>query len=309
MMSNEPALDLYSTSPNFGLVLPPQIVSKKDNSPSPKCTYANVWFAYQIEGAKYGITQGCCNHWDCPRCGQIRARQEYARIVHGIHRLSSENEALYFQTITCRGKEMSREDAESNYLTWTNRILDSYRARVKKQGGYWCYVQVTERQRRGLPHSHFLTTFSPGDVLLGTNTKWRRIGGELVSEEVKVLRSDWLSRAVKRSGLGEQYDISRVRNEAAASRYVAKYLFKQTAFDADWPKGWKRVRYSQNFPKLPELKTDAFVLRTYEDWNALGRVAVAVKCADMEVYEYATWKLYHFDTIVLRPKSRSLDTV
>ena len=288
------SLDLSSTSPNFsssgGLVL------------SPKCIYVNVWFAYQIEGKTYGISQGCCNHWDCPRCGQIRARQEYARIVHGIHELSQIHPTLWFQTITCRGRKMGAREADAHYLEWTNRFLDSYRARVKTKGGCWAYVQVTERQKRGLPHSHFLTTFEPGDIEAGVIRKWQYIAGELSGVDVAALRSSWLARAIIRVGLGEQYDISRVKNEAAASRYVAKYMFKQTAFDSSWPKGWRRVRYSQSFPKLPEIKTDAFVLRTWQDWDELGRKAAIIRPADVEVEEYAAWKLIHFDTIVLHAR-------
>ena len=304
-------LDHTSTSPNFGLVLLPQTGHVAEHSPRAKsgnlqkstCIYANVWFAYQIQGKAYGISQGCCNHWDCPRCGQIRARQEYARIVFGIHALAEAGYSLYFQTITCRGRDISHAEADASYLLWTNRLLDSYRARVKTKGGHWAYVQVTERQRRGHPHSHFLTTFETSDLAVGTVTKWYRKAGLLIAEDVEALRSDWLSRAVVRSGLGEQYDISRVRSEAAASRYVAKYLFKQSAFDSNWPLGWKRVRYSQSFPKLPELKTDAFVLRRFEDWEHLARLAVTVTCSDIEAFEYAQWKLYHADTIVRLAKA------
>jgi hypothetical protein len=295
MTAHSHSLDPSSTSPNFsssgGLVLPL------------RCIYSSVWFAYQIEGKRYGVTQGCCNHWDCPRCGQIRAKTEYARIVHGIHELSRDYSELYFQTITCRGKALSPAKADAGYLSWTNKLLDSYRARVKKQGGHWAYVQVTERQRRGLPHSHFLTTFDPGDLFEGFVTKWQQRAGILVREDKPALRSIWLQRAVIRVGLGEQYDISKVRNEAAASRYVAKYMFKQTAFDSNWPKGWRRVRYSQSFPKLPELKTDAFVLRTFEDWQKLAKLATVVVPADEEVEEYAAWKLIHNDVIVLRAKT------
>jgi len=296
-------LDHTSTSPNFGLVLPPHIVSKKDDLPSPKCTYANIWFAYQIQGKHYGISQGCCNHWDCPRCGQLRAKQEYARIVHGVHELSVAGYDLYFQTITCRGKTLTHKEADQGYLGWTNRLLDAYRARVKSKGGHWAYVQVTERQRRGHPHSHFLTTFAPRDESMGTITKWRKRGGGLYSEEIPALRSNWLRRAVSRSGLGEQYDISTVRDEQAASRYVAKYLFKPSAFDAGWPAGWRRVRYSQSFPKLPELKTDAFVLLKWQDWDYLARLAVSVSCGDEETFEYAQWKLYTSDVLVMRRKA------
>lgn len=295
-------LDLSSTSPNFGLVLSPYSKSHHEEKPLPKCDYANVWFAYQIEGKKYGVTQGCCNHWDCKRCGQIRAKEEYARIVHGIHELSLIHSTLYFQTITCRGREISSKSADAGYLEWTNKLLDAYRARVKKHGGHWCYVQVTERQKRGHPHSHFLTTFEPGDLRKGVVEKWHKVGGIPVVEEKIVLRSEWLQRAVSRSGLGEQYDISIVRNEAAASRYVAKYMFKATNFTTKWPDGWRRVRYSQNFPKLPEIKTDAFVLRTWQDWDKLGALAAIVIPRDVEVEEYAAWKLIHHDCVVLKAR-------
>lgn len=289
------ALDLSSTSPNFGLVLPSQ--------PLPKCSYANVWFGYQIEGKKYGVSQGCCNHWDCPRCGQLRAKQEYGRFVHGVSELSKLGHTFWFFTISCRGREMQRSEADAHYLEWTNRLLDSYRARVKKLGQEWIYVQVTERQKRGHPHSHFLTTFEPGDLVNGFVSKWEKVRGSLVETKKQVLRSDWLHKAVVRSGLGEQYDISRVRSSAAASRYLAKYLFKQMAFAQDWPSGWKRIRYSQSFPKLPDIKTDAFVLRTQEDWNNLGKRAVVIIAGDEDVAEYAGWKLINFDCVVLGRKN------
>lgn len=290
MTANTPALDLSSTSPNFGLVLP--------SLKSSKCIYANVWFAYQIEGKKYGVSQGCCNHWDCPRCGQIRAKTEYARIVHGIHELSNAGHSIWFQTISCRGKEISCKDAEKGYLSWTNLLLDAYRARVKKQGGHWCYVQVTERQKRGHPHSHILTTFEPGDLVDGAIEKWERVQGILQPYWKDALRSEWLQEAVCRSGLGDQYDISKVEKEGGASRYVAKYLFKQTAFSQDWPPGWRRVRYSQSFPQLPEIKSQAFVIKSYQDWNKLASLALTVQARDIDVFEYAQWKLYGHDTFV-----------
>lgn len=268
-----------------------------------RCIYSSIWFAYQIEGKRYGVTQGCCNHWDCPGCGQIRAKTEYARIVHGIHELSATYPQMWFQTITCQGKHMSQGEADAGYLQWTNKLLDSYRARVKAHGGHWAYVQVTERQKRGLPHSHFLTTFRPDKLYITVIEKWKMIKGEKTTVQEEVIRSQWMDKAVVRSGLGEQYDLSQVRSEAAAARYVAKYMFKQTAFDSNWPKGWRRVRYSQSFPKLPSIKTDAFVLRTFEDWQKLAKLATVIVPADEEVEEYAAWKLIHNDVIVLRAKT------
>jgi hypothetical protein len=222
-------------------------------------------------------------------------------MVFGIHELSRTYTDLYFTTITCRGLELSREEADTHYLEWTNRLLDRYRARVKRAGGAWFYVQVTERQKRGLPHSHILSTFQPGDLVKGHIEKWEKTRDGFMPYWKDALRSEWLQTAVVDSGLGEQYDISKVRDEKAASRYVAKYLFKQTAFSNDWPKGWKRVRYSQTFPKLPELNTGAFALRTWQDWDKLASLAVTVRATDVETFEYATWKLYGHDTIVLKP--------
>lgn len=274
------------------------------SSPEP-CIYTTIYFAYQIEGKRYAVTQGCCNHWDCPRCGQIRAKTEYARIVHGIQELGKTYSPLYFQTITCRGAEITPAEADGHYLEWTNRLLDKYRARVNRAGGAWAYVQVTERQKKGKPHSHFLTTFQPGDLVEGAIEKWEKRGEAFIPYWQDALRSEWLQGAVCNSGLGEQYDISVVRTEAAASRYVAKYLFKPSALSAEWPPRWKRVRYSHTFPKLPELKTDAFILRTWQDWDKLARIAMFIRPGDEDVFDYVSWKLIGSDTIIEKPKDRS----
>ena len=83
-----------------------------------------------------------------------------------------------------------------------------------------------------------------------------------------------------------------------ASRYVAKYLFKDSIFTTDWPPRWKRVRYSQSFPKLRERKTDAFVLLKHEDWYRLASKALVIHAVGFEAFEEANNQLYFHDTIV-----------
>lgn len=262
------------------------------------CHYNAPFFAYQIHLSRYGVTQGCCNHWDCPRCGQTRARQEYGRIIAGIRQLAMEQK-IYFLTLTCKGKEITVDEADKHYLEWTNRFFSSYRARTKVRGGKWCYVQVTERQTRGHPHSHILTTADPGDLYLGHVWKEREptINTPAYAREI-ALRSDWLQTAISRAGLGSQYDISIAASVEGTSRYVAKYLFKPSIFENTWPKSWKRVRYSQSFPKLPEMKTDSFVLLSADDWRWLGRRASVVEVKDSETLLDVRWQLRHADTIV-----------
>lgn len=194
---------------------------------------------------------------------------------------------------------MGIREAEEKYLEWTNRFLDACRARCKRANGEWCYVQVTERQTRKHPHSHILTTFDVGDLYTGHVQKWiTDKAGKRKSEKVSALRSDWLTKTVVRAGLGEQYDVSRVETVEGASRYVAKYLFKDSIFTTDWPPRWKRVRYSQSFPKLPESKTEAFVLLQHIDWYRLAKVAVVVNAIGYDAFAEARNQMHFHDTIV-----------
>jgi hypothetical protein len=283
-------LDLFSTSPTTALQ-----ERRAANSP---CVYNAPFFAYPTQAKNWTVTQGNCHHWDCPRCGLGRAKHEYGRMVEGCRTLAAKH-ALYFITITCRGREISHEYAEQNYLEWTNRLLDACRAKWKRAGGEWHYVQVTERQKRLHPHSHFITTFAPCDAKTTIVRKQKRSESGQSRQVISThLRSDWFESQVRRAGLGEQYDITKVESAEGASRYVAKYLFKPTIFTADWPKGWKRIRYSNSFPKSEERKTDAIVLLSREDWVDLSYRAVVVNCPDIDVYEIVTTKLTGSDCLV-----------
>jgi len=234
-------------------------------------------FAAVIVGGKGRIFQTCCNHWECPCCGEVRARQEYARIVHGCEVLSVDH-ALYFWTLTCRGKEISLQEAEENYYAWTNRLLTNARAKARRGGFYWAYVQVTERQKktRRHPHSHIITTFLPED---SAETKDQAGHSSYVSR--------WFSSANSSAGMGSQHRISKVASASAVSRYVAKYMFKETMRETFPPK-WKRVRYSENFPKLPVNVPDLMiVLKSVTDWRRADYTPVTWEADNNTIYQMA----------------------
>lgn len=223
------------------------------------------------------ILQTCCNHWECPVCGMVRAEREYRTIVHGSTVLSSDHN-LYFWTITCRGKEISLEEAEENYYAWCNKLLTNARAKAKRCELFWAYVAVTERQKktRMHPHSHIITTFCPDDGVVTRDASGRRI-----------IVSSWFAKANASAGLGSQCRITQVDSAIAVARYVAKYMRKQTMFDV-WPSNWHRVRYSRNWPRLPEFKPDfMLVLKSRRDWEELDDQHVRFECANSGVYEYA----------------------
>lgn len=288
--SDDP-LDLFSTSPTF-------LRTCADLSQSERCKFGAPFFAFSRGGMRYGVVQGCCNRWECPRCGVQVAKQHYGRIVEGARTVAKEHE-LWFITITCRGKEITREDALKNYLRWTSKFLDACYTNGKRRGIDWYYVQVTELQRRGHPHSHILSTFAPHDLVEGVKENYvTKSRDGLVVEYDDCLRSDWLQSAVCSAGLGDQYDISKVQTVEGASRYVAKYMFKDSQFSAHFPKRWKRVRYSQSWPKLERQKTDAFVLLSVEDWRHLATLATVVDAPQGDAFETAEYFLRGSDTIV-----------
>lgn len=275
------SLDLYSTSatsPAFGLETcanhAPLIVYPKETS----------------NGKTWQIAQGCCNDWRCPRCGLIRAKQEYWRMVNGAVELAAKGIPLYALTVTCKGKEMPLAASERDYGLWTKRLNDAIRIYAKRNDLPYYFAAVTERQKRGHPHSHYVTSICPLDAGEYVKVeKHRRPDGILAikpSREVH-LWSDWLAERVESAGFGPQHDLTRIRDSRAASRYFAKYLFKASATDT-WPPGWKRIRYSQSWPKPEEVSSpEAFPIIKPQDWTRVQALSERVVTNDPMIYEMA----------------------
>lgn len=227
------------------------------------------------------VVQGCCNDWTCPRCGQIRARTEYGRIVNGAKVLADQGHNLYFWTLTCRGADMPLETAERDYLKWTNRLFTAARAKATRSGSYWAYVQVTERQKRQHPHSHVISSYAPSDAI-------PYLKGEMLPNGRKAkhncLWSAWFRAANTSAGLGVECDLSTIENAVAVAVYVSKYLFKD-AMTTKFEKNWRRIRYSRNWPKLPDPETgDAFPLVRFADWLRMEALGHIVRADSYETY-------------------------
>jgi len=227
------------------------------------------------------MIQGNCHHWDCKRCGIVQAKKAYGRIVVGARELAARGYGLHFITLTSPGKECSLEQAETNFLQWTNRLLTVWRTRVKRTGnGAWEYAAVTERQKRGHPHLHLLTIATVGDERIEKRYRYQKDeNGVRTRVYHDTLRSDWLEKRIATAGLGSQYDMQVVKEPEALSRYLAKYLFKDTAF-TQWPSHWRRVRYSHGWPTLPERapsENDWHPVITASDWAALSRMTDVIR--------------------------------
>ena len=98
-----------------------------------------------------------------------------------------------------------------------------------------------------------------------------------------------------------------MKSVEAAARYVAKYMFKPSQFRADFPKHWKRVRYSQSWPQLPERASSAFVLLSRADWVQLSRDAVVIDAIGDEAYETAIYFMQGADVLINQKEEKSHD--
>ena len=272
---NSQPLDLYSIR-HTNLDLGAYAIPQKQEA---KCLYNAPFYAWQSTEYGWNVAQGNCHHWDCPKCGINRAKHEWWRIVNGTRELAEEHE-LYFITLTCKGREISVSDADENYYKWTTLLLNACRNRAKRAGKDWTYVQITERQKRGHPHSHMISTWKPDDLEMGTRIDWKTVNGQRVGEVVDTLRSEWFAKRLDSAGLGSQYDIGKVRDNDGAAKYAAKYLFKAENLLQEWPKNWRRVRYSNSFPKLQKTQTNAIVLITDEHLHELAKQATVLKPQD-----------------------------
>jgi hypothetical protein len=128
--------------------------------------------------------------------------------------------------------------------------------------------------------------------------KYYQTTNEYFPAKHDTLQSESLERACVGCGLGNQYDFSRVESVEAGSRYMAKYLFKDSIFSTIWPKNWRRVRYSQNWPKLDDKAGKAFILISAADWFRLGNTALIIRTQNDGVKEIVRSNLYRADVII-----------
>jgi hypothetical protein len=90
---------------------------------------------------------------------------------------------------------------------------------------------------------------------------------------------------VQRVGLGVECDFSLIRTPRGAATYTAKYLFKTLA-DTEFPRHWRRLRYSRSFPKPPAHESsDAFALVRRADWEKFAFFRETVYTENEFVYE------------------------
>jgi hypothetical protein len=162
-----------------------------------------------------------CKSWSCPACGAINAQLWAHHARHGIQALQDAGEAVNFVTLTSH----RALDAAATVHVFTH-AWPMLRKRIRRACGRdTAYMLVPERHQDGRLHAHLLTN-------------------------ARMALRDWKSDAAG-VGLGYMVDVRPVEHAAFAAHYVTKYLTKDAQCGA-WPRGFRRVRCSRNWPKAPE---------------------------------------------------------
>lgn len=166
-----------------------------------------------------------CKSWDCPECAKVNKNLWVMRTFHAAQVLAEKEIELSMVTITGHEKH-SLDYAIACYPDQWNKLQNRWRREVGKPY-YAMFPEIAPDT--GHFHVHMLTDKWATERFWKDNARW--------------------------SGMGYQADEGdhNIPPKRAAF-YSAKYLGKQLY--SKWVKGFRRVRTSQNWPKLPALEAD-----------------------------------------------------
>lgn len=186
-----------------------------------------------------------CDQWQCDYCRRIKSLRLAQRAVAGMAKMIGQPA---FWTLTLPGHMKS--------VSFAYKVLptnwDNLRKRIQRTTAKLYYFAVVEgqRHRNGMPHFHILC-----DVRLSSKK------GDAAEERA-------LKAHALKCGFGYQCDVKSVDGNGVLY-YVAKYVSKA---DTNMPKGFRRVRTSQDWPPLPEFEASGTLLQwsmheTFEQWT------------------------------------------
>lgn len=185
-----------------------------------------------------------CGRWSCPTCSKINARLWAWRVRLQI----KEDQTWYMWTLTLGSKYKTPEQGFAAWPKLWNALrmaVTRYYQGLHGKSWKWMYCAFVEGQaetRSGMPHFHILTTVKP--PVITYKSVDRKTG------EIRKRKSGRIKDFAVRMGFGYQADLKEVNDKRAAS-YVAKYASKG---DPSMPKGFRRVRPSQDWAHLPDYE-------------------------------------------------------
>lgn len=181
-----------------------------------------------------------CGLWTCPYCAEEKRQTWMLTAWAGASKLAAKGLEIQFVTITTRGgKGRTRERALLAVRTGWPKL----RKRAQYYIPEFAYIMIPEQHKNGIVHAHIICT---GD-----------------------LSRRWWKDSAYQSGLGFQAYAKQMTDPVQASGYVSKYLGKEV-HKAQWPRGFRRVRSSANWPRLDETQPpDRYDYEVFKSKGAL----------------------------------------
>jgi len=170
------------------------------------------------------------------------------RAISGAENAVSNGRSIKFLTLTSH----ERLSASQTLKVWPH-AWKKLHTRANRADGKATYLMVPERHLDGRLHMHAVVTWS--------------------------LDERWWKDHARACGLGFMADTSEIETPTGVGFYLVKYVTK-TMHDMTWPKGWRRVRTSRDWPKLADQTTP-------ENWT----FSVLEKADNLmsEVTRFSSW--------------------
>lgn len=175
----------------------------------------------------YNVHLLSCKSWDCPHCSVRNARLWAACAIKGCKEILGRGNPLSSFCLTQPGKVKSKEFA---YRVIPNQ-WDKFRRKMQATGkfSYFCTVEA-HTKRAQIPHMHVLCD--------------RTLNPELLKKDARSAGFGWSTGYQEIAAAGKEVD-DRVMQ---ACKYLAKYDSKAGRQKISMPKGFRRIRTSQNWP-------------------------------------------------------------
>lgn len=186
-----------------------------------------------------------CKLWTCPACGEMNKRQWAVKTYQGASKLAANGHTVNFLTIT-----MHERTRGTYALKIWPKAWKKLRERASYQSGGFQYLIIPEQHKDGTMHVHAIETAGLGE-------RW------------------WKDNA-RACGLGYMADEEEIRTPEGAAWYVTKYLTKSISV-LNWPKGFRRIRTSQSWPKSSADQLQGWEFRVIPPQEQLSDVVEAYK--------------------------------
>lgn len=212
-----------------------------------------------------------CGRWDCPECAPKVAAHWADRARFGLEVFASEGKTAHFVTLTQPGSIKTPEFAYSIMRSQWDKLRRKFPD--KELFSYLTFVEQHPK-RKLIPHLHLLTTID-----------WKL--------------SDWKNYApsagwgviVHMKTIGEGSKKTHIPIKVA-SFYVSKYVAKGDLSKVGMPKGFRRVRASQNWPRaeLVEKGTNPDIVIKAKTTTIRAWLAMLEEIGEIDARRrYTTW--------------------